>query len=51
MPYFCFRLIFDGFKRQLEDNDLWQLQEKNTAQHVGQRFEKYWAKEMEKQKK
>ncbi|XP_065684365.1 multidrug resistance-associated protein 1-like [Hydra vulgaris] len=44
------RLIVDGFKRPLEDSDLWQLQEKNTAQYLGLKFEKYWKEEMEKQK-
>ncbi|XP_012560528.2 multidrug resistance-associated protein 1 isoform X1 [Hydra vulgaris] len=44
------RLIVDGFKRPLEDSDLWQLQERNTAQYLGLKFEKYWKQEMDKQK-
>jgi len=41
-------LIFTGFKRPLEDDDVWKLQEKYKAKNVNKIVEEEWEKEMQK---
>ena len=42
------RLIISGFKRPLQDNDLWSLDERNQANHNVPRLHKEWEKEFKK---
>lgn len=36
-----------GFKRPLEDKDIWKLEKEYTAEEVNHHFEEEWRKEVE----
>lgn len=42
------RLIITGFKRPLQDSDLWSLDENNTADHIVPKLQREWEKELKK---
>ncbi|XP_065643860.1 multidrug resistance-associated protein 1 isoform X7 [Hydra vulgaris] len=44
-------LIIKAYKEPLEDKDIWQLQENNSASFLGKQFDKCWNEELEKYKK
>ena len=41
-------MIFTGFKRPLEDDDVWKSREKYKAENVNKIIEAEWDKEMQK---
>lgn len=42
------KLIITGFKRPLQDSDLWSLDENNTADHIVPKLQREWEKELKK---
>ena len=47
-PHFFLRIIFTGYKRPLEDQDLWALRRTNQASYIVPRLRQKW---IEKQRK
>ena len=45
---FIFRLVVTGFKRPLEDKDIWELEEQYQTESVVKKVEKEWQKELAK---
>ena len=37
-----------GFKRPLEDEDIWELRKEYTAEEIGKQIDEEWNKEMRK---
>ena len=35
-----------GYKKPLEKNDVWQLNDEDSSQHLNKEFEKFWQKQM-----
>ncbi|KAK2566746.1 Multidrug resistance-associated protein 1 [Acropora cervicornis] len=42
------KLIITGFKRPLQDSDLWSLDENNMADHIVPKLQREWEKELKK---
>ncbi|XP_067029429.1 multidrug resistance-associated protein 1-like isoform X2 [Acropora muricata] len=41
------RIIFFGYKRPLEEKDLWGLEERNQASHIVPKLKKIWSRQQE----
>ena len=47
---FYFRLVVKGYRKVLQNKDLWSLNSYLTSSHIVTDFNRYWTQEMEKYK-